>query len=240
MSNQDRIAAFSDHSGDIRQDELTQYRPISPLAVIALLVGLVSGLAIFHNLLWLVPVIGIVLSAVALKHTAPPDAIVSGRTAAIIGLAFSVLFGAMAVTTTFVEKRIVDKHAVEFASNWMNIARSGNLPQAAEWMRAPGVRLPYESDYTKFYESNEDAQTLLTNLSSGKAMKHVLALDEDNRITFDGIDEFTRVDGAFLYDLRFTLPGKSEKEATDVICSVRRTIERYKTRWSVAKFSLAE
>ena len=241
MSDQDRVSAFSDGSGDIRQDELAQYRPISPLAIIALLVGLASGIAIFHNLLWLVPLIGVVLSAVALKQTAPPDAIATGRTAAIIGLALSVLFGVMAITTTVIEKRLVDKQAVEFASGWLNIARSGNLPQAAEWFRAPVTRLPPESNYAKFYELNEDAQTLLAKVSSGEAMKQVLALREEDPITFQGIDEFTRVDSAFLYDLRFTLPASpSENETTDVICNVRRIVDRNETHWSMGSFSLAK
>ena len=80
--------------------DVARYRPFCGLAIVGLLVGLLSALAILDPLLWFLPVLGVVLSAVALRRVAAADPPLVGRTAAVAGLGLSVAF-AVAGPTDF-------------------------------------------------------------------------------------------------------------------------------------------
>ena len=75
---------------------VAEYRPISGWALAALFIGLVSFVALFHPLLWSVPMAGVVVSLIALLRISHADVPLVGRKAALIGLAFSLLYGVAA------------------------------------------------------------------------------------------------------------------------------------------------
>ena len=73
--------------------DLAEYRPVSGWGVAALLVGLVSAAASAHPLLWCLPLAGVVVSLIALRRIARSEIKLLGRKAALIGLAFSLIYG---------------------------------------------------------------------------------------------------------------------------------------------------
>jgi hypothetical protein len=76
--------------------DLIDYRPVSGWGLAALLLGLASAAALVHPLLWCVPLAGVVVSLVALRRIKRSEMKVVGRKAALIGLAFSVIYGVAA------------------------------------------------------------------------------------------------------------------------------------------------
>ena len=78
--------------------ELPDYHPVSGLAVAGLMLGLLSAIALIDPIGWLLPPVGILLSAVALWRIARSSPAMVGRKAALVGLSLSVLLGAAAIS----------------------------------------------------------------------------------------------------------------------------------------------
>ena len=74
------------------------YRPVSGLAVAALIVGCVSALALVSPVFWVVPLVGAALALVAVRDVTRSGVAKAGGLAAVAGLALSLGFGAQAVT----------------------------------------------------------------------------------------------------------------------------------------------
>lgn len=100
------------------------------LAVAAAAAGVASGLALATPMLWVLPLVGVGLALAGLADVARPGAEKAGRMLALIGLALSVGFGAQAVTTAVVSRRIVEARAVATANAWIDAIRAGRLADA--------------------------------------------------------------------------------------------------------------
>ncbi|RLS82796.1 MAG: hypothetical protein DWI04_04340, partial [Planctomycetota bacterium] len=106
-------------------DATVDYRPVSALAVAALVAGCASGLAVVTRFAWAVPLVGIALAAAALADVARPEARKAGRLAALTALALSMGFGAQAVTGHFVDRWIMASRAKAAARAWIDAIREG-------------------------------------------------------------------------------------------------------------------
>ena len=124
-----------------RPDELTEYRPVSPLAVAALVAGLGSVLVLFTPLAAMLPLVAIALAVVALADFGRSEGRKVGRWAALMGLALAVGFVCQAVATAWADHMIARGRAVATATTWLDAVRTLALPQRteiAEKMRAKG------------------------------------------------------------------------------------------------------
>lgn len=106
------------------------YRPVSVPAVAAAAVGVASSLALLTPMLWVLPLVGIGLAITALADVARPGAEKAGRMLALCGLALSVGFGAQAVTSSIVARRIVGTRAMATVNAWVDAIREGRLADA--------------------------------------------------------------------------------------------------------------
>jgi hypothetical protein len=94
-----RTHAAADHLSHLHKMSTTagvtnqDYVAVNPLAVVAALLGLASGLAFFENLLLILPVLGVVFSIVAIRQINDSNGTQTGRGLAWGGLALSLLFG---------------------------------------------------------------------------------------------------------------------------------------------------
>ena len=127
---------------ELEESDRTQdYRPVSGMAVAALLVGGLSILASYSPLLWGIPVVGAALAAVALRELSAPDAVKVGRLAALLGLALSIGLGTQAVTRHMVGRGLTQQRAVEVVERWVTAIREDRLMQARS-MLTPMLRPP--------------------------------------------------------------------------------------------------
>ncbi len=78
------------------ESELTQYRPISILAMGALTCGVLSITAFAYPLLWIVPLVGVTIGAISLWRVDHAEQPLLGRSMALAGLILSVTFGVAA------------------------------------------------------------------------------------------------------------------------------------------------
>jgi len=115
---------------DSLADATADYRPVSPLAVAALVAGCCSALAVVTRFAWAVPLVGVALAWAALADVARPEARKAGRLAALAALALSVGFGAQAVTGHLVDRWMMATRATAAAHAWIDAVREGRISEA--------------------------------------------------------------------------------------------------------------
>jgi hypothetical protein len=125
-------------------DPTNDYRPVSPLAVAALVAGGCSAVALVTRFAWVVPLVGVALAVAALAEVGRPGVAKAGRLLALAGLALSLGFGGQAVTTTLVDRWILRHRAVTAAGLWLDAVREGRSAEAlglsaAAVLRSPGI-----------------------------------------------------------------------------------------------------
>lgn len=234
--------AFSNTSafGSTEPPELTDYRPVSKLAITAMVVGLLSVLANFKNVMLVVPIAGIVLSIVALRQIANSDPKFLGRKAALIGLAASIIFGSYAITRSQVEHLVVSKQAAQVAKGWIKIVRSGNLPQAAEWMKHPTSRRGPGTNLSEFYATDEDANTFLKNMSTDGSIRRLQLIENESDIKFRGLVDSFKDNQIEMYDFLFEIPPDPTSDSQRLLLRVRRTSNKGRVLWVMADAGIDE
>lgn len=111
-------------------DELAGERPVSGLAVAALLAGCGSALVLFTSLAAMLPVVAVVLAVVALVDLARSERRRVGRGAALAGLALAVGFAVQAASGFLVDRWIGGHRAAATAAAWIDAIREGRLADA--------------------------------------------------------------------------------------------------------------
>lgn len=111
-------------------DELAGERPVSGLAVAALLAGCGSALVLFTSLAAMLPLVAIVLAVVALVDLARAEGRRVGRSAALVGLALAIGFAAQAASGFVVDRWIGSQRATATAVAWIDAVRAGRSGDA--------------------------------------------------------------------------------------------------------------
>lgn len=180
--------AFSDQRrfSDISTDAVEDYRTVSRTAVFALVLGLLSPLALVHPLSWAIPWAGMLVAWQALHRIAQPNSMISGRTIALIGLFLTVLFGAWAPARHLTERKLLTGQAQQFAETWLDLVRDGSLQEAHRWMLPPYQREP-GLPTQQFYEQNVHLQEdLETEFTSEPA--NLIAAQPGSTVRFLGVE----------------------------------------------------
>ena len=109
---------------------ISDYRPVSPLAVVALVLGICSAMALVTRFAWVVPLVAAAVAIAALADLARPGTAKAGRLLALAGLALAVGFGAQAVTSAAVDRWIESHRAGAAARAWIDAVRDGRPAEA--------------------------------------------------------------------------------------------------------------
>lgn len=110
-------------------ESTVEYRPVSVLAMVSLVVGMISALALVSQMAWALPIVGIGVAVAALadvRHGAGK----SGRWAALAGLALSIGFAAQAVSGLLMTRSIAGERAVIVARSFVDALRENRLADA--------------------------------------------------------------------------------------------------------------
>ncbi len=112
------------------QDEMIGYRPVSGLAVAALIAGCGSALVLFTSLATVVPLLAIALAGAALADLKRSRGRRVGRPLALAGLALAVGFTAQATGGALVERWIAGRRAEATARAWIDAVREKRFSDA--------------------------------------------------------------------------------------------------------------
>ena len=111
-------------------EQTTEYRTLSVLAIISLIIGLAAPLAVAAAFLLVIPLVGIAVSLVALRRIAVSEGVLAGRGAATVGLALCVASAVLPISHDLIQRAIRVRQAEMFGRSWVAMVTSGNTKQA--------------------------------------------------------------------------------------------------------------
>lgn len=171
------------------EGELDQYRSLSPHALVGLVLGLLSGLALLDPIAWVLPVLGLVVSLVALRRIRRDEAGLAGRGLARAGLVLSLLLAVAAPTDWFLYRYLVGREAVRFAGYWFELLGEGQVHKAFLLTVDPKSRLPLD---VSLPEICRRASYLCDELEGYRKDRLVVKLESLGR---RAVVRFCRIDG---------------------------------------------
>jgi len=133
--------------------EEDSYRPISVLAVFALLFGLATPLALVHQLFWALPIVGAVFASAALwrlNRNSPP---MLGRLAAQLALALSLITGLAAFSHATSNSYLLRSEARAFAREWFELLQNNEPHNAYQLLLDVAQRKSFGDDLWEEYRS---------------------------------------------------------------------------------------
>ena len=217
--------------------DLQQYGAISPLAVGALLLGLLSFLALSSLLLLVVPIAAAVAALLALKRIDGSDGALIGRTPALIGMICALLFASIAVTSAVSRSHTLESRARSFGDRWLQLVTRGDLQRAHQLHLPLAERQLPSSSLADYYSGNEDAQSQLDQFFNDPLAKAVRGLGEDTPWAGEVVE--TTVYGDLEHiALRYRPPGEQAGEPLlDFILVVERASTATGGVWRVAQLA---
>jgi len=180
------------------------YLPVCGLAIAGAILGCLSLLAYWRVFFCSVALAGVVVNGLALWRIAASGRAMSGRRAAIVGLACSLLFGSTAAAHTLLKPLRLHGEARRFALEWFTAFEEGEFEKAFELIDPHWVRLPIDENLAERYEQDPDRKARLENFLNqepartlrslaGKSRVHYVR-NEGLRLALDDYDEFNVVD----------------------------------------------
>jgi hypothetical protein len=116
----------------IGMDDEADYRTISVLALVSLVLGLTAPLCLMAPLLFALPIAGVALALLAIRRIAVSDGALIGRAAAMIGLALSIASMTAAYTHTTLVQELLSWQSRAVALEWIALLQAGKTEQAFE------------------------------------------------------------------------------------------------------------
>ena len=194
------------------------------LAVAGLILGLLSAIALIDPFGWLLPPLGILLSAVALWRIARSSPTMVGRKAALVGLSLSVLLGAAAISRAVTYHRLVRRDARAFGLAWFELLAERQPQMAFQLTLEPGDRQPLDSDLWTMYRNSPERRKSLNEYVDGPLVKTLLALGENATVRYWGTEDFSGEKGSETLNQVFsvTYTDSGSKKTFFVALALRR------------------
>ncbi len=176
---------------DYDPDEELQFRqPPQVLAIVTLILGCLSFLAMFSTTFWIFPIVTIALGAGSLISLARNPTKI-GRKAALIGLMFAVFFGTCAVSRYFSRQQWLCRHACQNAEIWFQTVKENRLRDAHQLHLHASQRAAEGVSMDDYYQNEEYAQSDYDTFFSDPPM------DEFVKVAPQATFEFVQLDGYY-------------------------------------------
>jgi hypothetical protein len=199
------------HITDPKDAELAAYRALSAQAVVGLIFGLLAPLALVDPLLWWIPLVGVVLSGLAVRRIKRDDSLTGGRMAAT-GLALSLMFAAAAPTDYLLYRRIVRNEARQVSDLWFQFLRQDEPQKAHQLTLAPAVRQLLDHRLWAFYRNDPKLRQSLEGYVKIPTIRTLLALGPKAQVRFFDTVGQTRQDDDDVVDQLYAVTYEEEGE----------------------------
>lgn len=165
-------------AGDHDAAELSEYRSVSKLAVVALILGIASALAWIGPYAWAIPVVALCVSLISLARINRPALGLSGRKAAIGGLCLALIFGIGAPTRYYTYRYLVQREGLQFAMQWFEHIRNGDVEYAHQMAVPITQRQPTTDDLSRFYREHPQSAAELRVYADSALVRTLLELGD--------------------------------------------------------------
>lgn len=231
-------------AGDLNA-EIT-YRPISRTAIAGLVLGLLSPLASFWNVLWLLPLMGVLMSAAALHAIRRSEGILAGRGIALIGLTLSLAMGAMVIAGQVARKNLTVAQGTPWAVKWCELLLEGRTEEALELEQPPSTRRSFAM-LEQYYQENDAAQERLAEFRAHPLVVLLTSAPDGSEIKIGkvrGVERRSTGELALVRYFELHPPQTDESDSTPVrfLLEVDKTPKRGAVArgWYVKAYQLAD
>ena len=215
-------------------------RPISWMAILALLLGIASALVLVSSCFLWIPLAATLLGAAALWQTQDVEPVPIGRRAAWLGVFLGVFFAAGATTYQAVETARVESQVDTVLQQFLKYLRSGQLAKAHQLTREPLLRIAPEKVATEYSTDPTLAQRLesfkqdltISFLASAQEVKVLESLTWGRLVEQDR-ELLTRE-----YKLRVVDEEGRTKEVTLSVTFVRRLGSKGAGSWRIRVYEI--
>jgi hypothetical protein len=225
-------SAGSEVSAD-EPEELREYRPISSLAVVGLVGGMLSVLAFVHPVFWFVPVLSAAIGAWALRRLATSAVPLLGRRAAVAGLTLALLFGAAALTRFGVFRWQMRVETMQLSKQWFEALRDRNPYQAHQLTLSSGRRIKADDDLLARY-AEPGQRRALEEYVAEPAVRLLLSLGKYAQVRYfaNHVTDETNEQPAVIDIYAISVRHAGQTTSCFVQLYWRRSLEFSTKRWS--------
>jgi len=209
------------------EPELVQYRSVSGLAMVGLLVGLLSWLAMLSRALWVIPLAGLIINAIALRRIAILAPAIVGRKAALVGLLLSAAFAAAGPVQWTSYRWLMRNEARQFGLTWFDFLARGQPHKAFELLSSAPTRPPLDDALWRKYPQNSRARREIEGFVRRPSVAALLALRGNAQVRYyDTEDQWQDRDGDWVYQTyAVTCPVEGEPTTFFVGLVMQRSLE---------------
>lgn len=207
--------------------QLGSTRSVHFLAVLTLLLGLLSPLALLRTLFWFVPFVAVILGAVALRLITL-DPTKCGRRLALGGMLLALLFGTWAPTRYYTRQQWITDQARVFGDAWMKLVQERKFREAHQLHGRYGDRAKQGESLDDYYQTNKNAfENYLMLYGAGPLLK-IVDSTGPIQVEYAGVDLVERHMAAAQVVLRYrvTIEQKGKPEQIPLRLLLRRQRER--------------
>ncbi len=186
------------------------YRSIEPWALVGMGLGLLSPLAMLAQVMWLVPLAGVLIDWLALRRIGQNRAS-TGRALALTGMALSVFFLAAAMGQLVVTRQLLSRQAREVADQWFAYLREGKPEKAYMLQVIPERRPDLTGDVWPYFRHDNENKGPLRQFVDNPAIRALLDLGPRAQVRFYKTlaAESDRTTGQVMY--RYTVTYEDEQ-----------------------------
>jgi hypothetical protein len=230
-------AAFSPAFHDDDAEQTTGYRTLSVLAIISLVFGVLSWVALFHPLLIVVPLLGIGVAILALRQISTNPNVIAGRGAALAGLTLCVASLVAPTSRDMIFREIRTSQAKSTSRTFLELVTAGNMDEAFRHTydgARPKSTPPPEPGAPPAPSKPSPLEAFITQ----PVVARLKAIGPDAKIRFLGTDLYE----AYTYrnisiKQRYSATPASGGEPFEVLLTIQRTQIRGESmsRWMIVK-----
>ena len=169
-----------------------QYRSVSLLSVLALVLGLFSVVALLSPVGWVVPAAGAIVSILAAFRVHRNADRFTGKNIAILGICVSLWLGAWAPTKYFVDRHYLASQSSAFTVEWLKAVVDADLEKAHQGTLEFRYRQPKGTDLKAHYESSDIDRTDMTEYFGHGLVKDIVSRPSNTVIELDRVRTITR------------------------------------------------
>lgn len=218
--------------------EGTEYHAISPLAVGSLVVGLISPVALIASLLWIVPALAIALACLAFRAIANSAGALTGRGAALAGLALGLIFAAAGPVHSATTRYLLAEQARPICEAWFAFLQNGE-PHKAHQLMQPALRRRALNDRLwDYYRSAAENREELQAFVATPVPRAVLEFGKRCEVRFHDTVGVTPDRDGDVVELMYavTYPAESGRQTFFVVLTVdRRQLENGDVIWRILR-----
>jgi hypothetical protein len=204
----------------------TQYRSVSGLAIIALVLGIASALSLVTPLLLIIPIATLFVAAMALRQIARQPDITSGRGLALAGVFLAIFFLAYLPTRFYLRSQVLAEPAKQVGEAFLTLVKEGKTYEAHQLSLQKFLARDPNRPLAQYYAEDEDASGSYQRFLDSPAMQKLQSLQGKYTYRYVGIEPGIDRTGKDVLTVQFVVePTESTKRPFPFWISVMRSVD---------------